>query len=214
MNFIVPFREGDSRTLLSAGTANELVSALNALLSMRGVNGIKVVPSEAGFVIDGSGSAKAGGSGGVGGGGGAGGFHWRGDYSTATDYAVDDVVIRQSPADINGGTVAGTYLCVLAAPSGSPAPGTVSGATYWALIARGNWSRLVFPSGNAAVTVNSNGTGGLPEILIETVKGSPTGARCYISLADIAGLEARFREFTICEGLVAKKCKLLATTTY
>jgi hypothetical protein len=47
------FKEHDnSRTAFSAGVMNEMIAVLNAFLSMRGVNGVRVHWSDSGPVID------------------------------------------------------------------------------------------------------------------------------------------------------------------
>lgn len=62
-NRIEPFKEGDNtRTAFSADVMNELISVCNAVLQMRGVNGVRVFPSDSGIVID----ANITGSGGAG----------------------------------------------------------------------------------------------------------------------------------------------------
>jgi len=61
-----------------------------------------------------------------------GGIRYRGDWSGDSSYSVDDLVT------IRGGIAAGTYLCVVAAPVGTPAPNDPSLGIYWVSLARGN----------------------------------------------------------------------------
>lgn len=57
MKKIEPLIPGDAeRTAFSAGLMNEIITAVNALIAMRGEGGTKVYPSEAGYVIYSSGS--------------------------------------------------------------------------------------------------------------------------------------------------------------
>lgn len=57
MKKIEPLIPGDSsRTAFSAGVMNEIITALNALIEMKGIGGTRVYRSEAGYVIFSSGS--------------------------------------------------------------------------------------------------------------------------------------------------------------
>lgn len=89
---------------------------------------------------------------GIGGGGGGGDgeagdvWVWKGQW-TDVNFDEFDVVIRETSAELDDGTVAGTYLALQAVTSGSPAPGVSGAELLWVRIARGNWDHLRISNG-------------------------------------------------------------------
>jgi hypothetical protein len=133
------FRARDGRTLLSASTANELVDAINALLNLRGQNGVKVVRAESGYVIEpdpttadpteptGTGSGT---------------LNWRGEWWPGTTYATGDIVIRSSRTNQFDAKSA-TYVSLADANTGhEPPAGETLADAWWATLARGHWERI------------------------------------------------------------------------
>lgn len=108
------FEAGDSRTLLSAAVANELVRSLNALLAIRGANGITVTKSDGNFVLSidpdqlpkppDESTDPAGG-----GGGGGSIISFRGEWNTTDNYEIDDIVYRAAEIDFLNGQ-AGAFI--------------------------------------------------------------------------------------------------------
>lgn len=161
---IMGFVKGDKkRTLKKASVANELVTALNALVGMRGDSGIVVIPAEAGFVItfteemkqklgitpnvnpDGQVDPPTG------------LLKFRGVWSATANYRVNDVVLVIYDGSASTYPYyAGTFVCIADAPAGTARPtdyysnSPVTVSETWAVLARGSWSGLSIAS--AALT--------------------------------------------------------------
>lgn len=211
MEQIPPFEKGSLRTLLLSAEANKLVAGINALIRMRGEGGVKVTVADGNIVLSLTDAAAAD----TGGGGTGDAWTFRGDW-VDQDYAIDDVVIRDSSADIADASVGGTYLAIDTVPTGTPGPGETGSAAFWVLIARGNWERLKFRfPGVGIVDIDTRGTesgsGGQAQILITSEVDT---ASCLIRLDDLDGKEAKFRQVAVCDGGVAKYMIVLGTAAY
>lgn len=123
-------KKGETRTLLSAGLANQLILLFNGLLKAKGDN-IKISKAEAGWRFDVKASAI-----------GESSVQWRGQWDAAEDYVVNDIVIRSTQDELDTGNEAGTYICVTDAPAGTAGPTEPTSGGYWETLARGSWERL------------------------------------------------------------------------
>lgn len=208
------FSEGSPDTLLSASRANQIVDVINALLGMRGENGIRVVFADGNVVIEFTGDVRPG-STATGGGGGGEGTAWT-LYGEWTDIAFDaNVVVTLTNADaIADGDRAGAYLSLQAVPMGTPEPGTSGAETYWKLLAPYFSDAMTYNTGNQQVDVLSDGTGNEPEILMQTDKTVGSGSKVRIRCSDLGGKEAIFREWDVCVAGVWKKALFLSTESY
>lgn len=212
MNEIIPVQPGGGRTFLSAGLANEVIRAVNALRRMRGRNGVRVTVSDSDVVIEGSGARTTTPGGGEGGAGD--GLIWGGEWDSGTEYADKTIVMRSSEAALLDGDLAGSYIAKSLVPAGSDAPGTVGGATYWETFAQYSSDVFVVHRNNTEIRLDTRASVGLPELAIESNRALNTGARVVMSLDDLDGKYARFVEVDVCVAGVAKKMLVLGTDPY
>lgn len=105
MKSIKPLVADSPDTLLSASRANELISAINALLNMRPGKGIKISKADSGFVVELDDALQEGlalkgdgeGGEGVKDGQAPGALRWRGEYNYLTkDYKANDLVFAKN----------------------------------------------------------------------------------------------------------------------
>ena len=131
---IEPLEPGDTRTLLSAEVANQLIAAINSLLNMKGGNGIIIRRSDANFIIelqsDNSSETPAAPDN-PGGGGGSGSFNWRGQWDPLSDYVVGDVTLISDDTAMQNGGIAGLFRCKATAGHGTAAPTAYTPGSYW-----------------------------------------------------------------------------------
>jgi hypothetical protein len=192
----IPLLEaGDSRTMLSASVANELISALNAFIKMQGRNGIEVKIADGGVVIDFTGATSEGAPPPT---IGDSSFRWRGEWLPSNSYQVGDIVIRSDEISIQDGRLAGTYLCRLDAPEFSPGPGEEGGSLIWETFATGWWDKLVFRYEQMAITIMAKGKLDLPQILIQTNRDTQQGGEIDIAIADTMGKKIGFKRYNYC----------------
>jgi len=124
MRTIEPFKEGDTRTPLSASAMNELVTLLNMLGGMREGKGIRLHWAQSGLTIELDDFVQnqllmtGDGQGGDGNGEqGPGTLKWRGAWAAATSYQRNDIVYLEGGlgGDGKGQLVAGeigTFICI------------------------------------------------------------------------------------------------------
>src|SRR5687767_14593458 len=128
MKEIPLIEKGSFLTLLNRSLANALISAVNALLSVRGGPGIKVTVSDSNVVIsidtefvnrnqtpptvNETGTLV-----------------WAGPWQGVA-YAKDVLVSVDTDDDREDGTIAGQYASLQAVPAGTPKPGTTGGEAY------------------------------------------------------------------------------------
>jgi hypothetical protein len=132
---IAPPKRGFNRRKLT-----EIVEALNPVLLMRGGRGIRVIPAEAGFVIEFYSKTASGLPSGTGSGSGT--LNWRGVWSSAETYQNGDIVIRPTAEQMEI-LKAGTFVSKVDDNLNQepPALPDVENA-YWHTLAKGSWERI------------------------------------------------------------------------
>ncbi len=81
----------------------------------------------------------------------AGGFmRWRGAWSSTESYEINDVVRFPLESGESNGQSMGTFICIQAAPAGSPQPKNITvhpqdqtSAPYWQIISAESWNAVV-----------------------------------------------------------------------
>lgn len=121
------FEAGSNRTLLSAAVANELVRSLNALLSIKGSQGIIVTKSDGNFVVSidpeqlpkppDESETPSGGE------GGGSSISFRGEWNDSDTYEPDDIVYRAAEIDFFNGKAGAFIAKTENTNSEPPAPG-------------------------------------------------------------------------------------------
>lgn len=213
MRLIEPFIAGDQRTPLSAEAVNEMVAVLNALMRMRGENGIQVTFADGNVVISFTGKVKPAAPVQGGGEGGEGAWTLYGEWINTT-YAADVVVTLTNSAAILDGNRAGAYKSIQAVPLDTPEPGTSGAETYWKLLAPYYSNSHVFNDGNKQIDIHSNGVANEPSITLQTDKSVSTASKIHIRCSDMSNKEAKFREWDVCVGGVWKKALFLSSEAY
>lgn len=221
---IQPFVPDDfNRTLLQAHVANELVRALNALLNMKGANGITIYRSDSNFVISladpnidngsttninnnnttDSGSAASS------------SIQWKGQWTGSVGYVKGDIVRRTLPIDYENGDCVGTYICIQDAPIGTDAP-TMNDdpGTYWDLFAPFACQNFVQVNGSYK-TKMAVIDGTYPAGFFQVQKGVGLSDPYVLVDVDRAnGKQIDLREEVICENGTAKNKIVLDSDSY
>ena len=151
MDPIEPFEAESERTLLSAREANKLVRLANMLAGIRPGPGIKISIADSGIKIELSPELQRGlaldgdGTGGEGetDGQAPGPIKWRGEWSETKAYEKNDIVIRRTSADMNNGTLSGTYIAILDNTNVAPSEAVATSQATWRTFAKGSWDVLI-----------------------------------------------------------------------
>lgn len=208
--YIEPVEKWGVRTFLSAALANAAIAVLNAVLGMRGSNGIKVHIAEAGIVVELAPDYKKKLDTAIEGGGGGGSINFRGVWSDSETYDTDDVVIRSSATDMVDQKSA-TFICIADGTTGAgnaPPAGETMDTAKWKTLARGHWKKFVTADTADATLGTITLEAGKMTINLDNASPSPT--RLIIEKADIpgwaVGSQMRIREERVCIAVVEKKC--------
>jgi hypothetical protein len=208
------------RTPLSASVMNEIVDAINCVLLMKGVGGIKVdiVRGNAvvGFDDETTAALKR-----VkeNGGGGSGSLNWLGTWADGTDYFAGDIVRLPANGDaITTSAIAnqaGTFVCLVdhhSTPGNAPpSSANVTATTEWQTLALGKWPNLWSAPSDEATrgTFRANGGDLVIDFGSRTNGGGALNAKLVLDSttlldADFAGKTIKPIKVGICVAGVTK----------
>lgn len=213
---IEPIKPGGMRTFLSAALGNACISVLNAVLKMRGEQGIKVSMADAGICVSIEETYKKKLDTVIeGGGGGGGSISFMGEWAPGT-YAINDVVIR-STTTTQDDAKSGTFISTANGNTDEPPSGETMDSTKWKTVARGHWKRLKVrdPSDSNLGSTVIEGANILVDFGPDTVSG---GNNTKLDLTSIpAGAYGKTfspRLILVCDGGVEKSMYVLGTAAF
>jgi hypothetical protein len=118
---------------------------------------------------------------------------FKGQWVANKSYSKDEIVIRETDAEIDDGSKAGTYKAKINVPANSPAPNEEGGEVFWETFARGSWKNLVVTDKGSGVRLKLNATGGQVSFTDES------GNLINLILEDCLGNEIRLNPVPTCE---------------
>jgi hypothetical protein len=139
---------------------------------------------------------------------------FKGQWDNTTTYDPGDLVIVDTNSEQDSANLCGLYVTADGVTGGGE---PASNPTDWALMARGNWPKLTFITGDHAVIIDSGRDGGNASIRVFADKDDETAGSVKIDVVDLAGLAAgddkvaSLKTDTFCVGTTIKRATWLRT---